>query len=175
MNEKVVQFNASLQNKKVPKLSVGDIVRVHKRIVEGNKERIQIFKGLIIAIKGKQSSSPTITVRRESSGIGVEATFPIHLPSIEKIDLLRHSKVRRSKLYYMRERTGKAAKMKVKDLSEEEEKMIKEMKVKEKKKKNQSDDKKDKKEKPTEKKATKPEKIEKKKSGDEKKAEEKKS
>ena len=153
MNEKVVQFNQSLHNKKIPELSVGDIVRVHKRIVEGNKERVQVFKGLVIAIKGKQSSSPTITVRRESAGIGVEATFPIYLPSIERIDLLRHSKVRRSKLYYMRERTGKAAKMKVKDLSEQEEKMIKE--IKEKAKKEKKEQKKDKK-------STKPEKQEKK-------------
>lgn len=127
MNEKVVQFNKSLQTKKFPPLKVGDIVRVHKHIKEGDRERIQVFKGLIIAIKGKQSSSPTITVRRESQGIGVEATFPIHLPSIEKIDLLRCSKVRRAKLYYMRNRTGKAAKMKVRDLSESEKAIIKEL------------------------------------------------
>ncbi|MEA1926382.1 MAG: 50S ribosomal protein L19 [Patescibacteria group bacterium] len=127
MNEKVVQFNKSLQTKKFPSFKVGDIVRVHKHIKEGNRERIQVFKGLIIAIKGKQSSSPTITVRRESQGIGVEATFPIYLPSIEKIDLLRRSKVRRAKLYYMRDRTGKAAKMKVRDLSESEKTIIKEL------------------------------------------------
>lgn len=161
MNEKVLQFNDSLQDKKIPKLSVGDIVRVHKRIVEGNKERVQVFKGLVIAIKGKQSSSPTITVRRESAGIGVEATFPIYLPSIERIDLLRHSKVRRSKLYYMRDRTGKAAKMKVKDLSEQEEKMIKEIKEKAKKEKKKVEGKQDKKEKRKEKKSTQPEKSEK--------------
>ncbi len=127
MNEKVVQFNKSLQIKKFPPLRVGDIVRVHKHIKEGDRERIQVFKGLIIAIKGKQSSSPTITIRRESQGIGVEATFPIHLPSIEKIDLLRRSKVRRAKLYYMRDRTGKAAKMKVRDLSEDEKALAKEL------------------------------------------------
>lgn len=127
MNEKVVQFNKSLQIKKFPPLRAGDIVRVHKHIKEGDRERIQVFKGLIIAIKGKQSSSPTITIRRESQGIGVEATFPIHLPSIEKIDLLRRSKVRRAKLYYMRDRTGKAAKMKVRDLSEDEKALAKEL------------------------------------------------
>ena len=135
MNEKVNQFNKSLQTKKVPPLRVGDVVRVHKRIKEGERERVQVFKGLIIAIKGKQSSSPTITVRRESGKIGVEATFPIHLPSIEKIDLLRRSKVRRAKLYYMRERTGKSAKMKVKDLSEKEEKVLEELEEEDKKKK----------------------------------------
>jgi large subunit ribosomal protein L19 len=120
MNQKVIEFNKSAQTKKIPDLNVGDIVRVHKRIKEGDKERVQVFKGLIIAIKGKQSSSPTITVRRESQKIGVEATFPIFLPTIEKIDILRHSKVRRSKLYYMRQRSGRSAKMKALDLSEEE-------------------------------------------------------
>lgn len=120
MNEKVLQFNKSQRTKKIPPLAVGDIVRVHKRIKEGEKERVQVFKGLIIAIKGKQSSSPTITVRRESQKIGVEAIFPVHLPTIEKIEVLRHSKVRRSKLYYMRDLTGKAAKMKAIDLSEKE-------------------------------------------------------
>ena len=143
MNEKVAKLNSSLPKNNVPQLRVGDIVRVHKRIVEGNKERVQVFKGLIIAVKGKQSSSPTITVRRESGGVGVEATFPIHMPSIEKIDLLRHSKVRRSKLYFMRERTGKAAKMKVKDLSEQEEKMIEQLKEKTKQKKQESEGKKE--------------------------------
>lgn len=129
MNQKVINFNKSQQtSNKIPLLRVGDIVRVHKRIQEGDKERIQVFKGLIIAVKGKQSSSPTITVRRESGGVGVEATFPIYLPTIEKIDLLRHSKVRRSKLYYMRERSGRAAKMKAQDLTAKEESALEEIK-----------------------------------------------
>ena len=128
MNQKVIDFNQSLRQKKIPALRVGDIVRVHKRIKEGNKERVQVIKGLVIAVKGKQSSSPTITVRRESGGVGVEITIPIYLPTIEKIDLLRHSKVRRSKLYYMRERTGRAAKMKTIDLTEEEKKELEEIK-----------------------------------------------
>ncbi|MEA2006819.1 MAG: 50S ribosomal protein L19 [Patescibacteria group bacterium] len=128
MNQKIIDFNKSQQKNKVPTLRVGDIVRVHKRIQEGDKERIQIFKGLIIAIKGKQSSSPTITVRRESGKVGVEATFPIHLPTIEKIDLLRHSKVRRSKIYYMRERSGRGAKMKAVDITEDEKKFAEEVK-----------------------------------------------
>jgi large subunit ribosomal protein L19 len=127
MNQKLVEFNKQMRIKKVPEIKVGDIVRVHKRIKEGDKERVQVFKGLVIAVKGKQSSSPTITVRRESQKVGVEATFPIHLPTIEKIDVLRHSKVRRSKLYYMRERSGRAAKMKAIDLSEEEVALMKEI------------------------------------------------
>jgi len=120
MDQKLIEFNKSLKRKDVPELRVGDIIRVHKKIKEGEKERVQVFKGLIISIKGRQSSSPMITVRRESDGIGVEITFPLYLKSIEKIDLLRHSKVRRSKLYYMRQRSGKLAKMKAQDLTEEE-------------------------------------------------------
>ena len=122
MDQKLIDFNKSLRTKKMPDIKTGDIVRVHKKIKEGDKERVQVIKGLVIAIKGKQSSSPTITVRRDSQGIGVEMTFPIYLPTIEKIEVLRHSKVRRSKLYYMRERAGKSAKMKMRDLTEEEKK-----------------------------------------------------
>ncbi len=120
MDQKIIEFNKGLKVKKVPDLQVGDVVRVHKKIKEGEKERVQIFKGLIIAIKAKQSSSPTITIRRESQGVGVEMIFPIYLPTIEKIEVLRHSKVRRSKLYYMRGRSGKSAKMKVREISEKE-------------------------------------------------------
>lgn len=120
MNQKLVEFNRNLRTKNQPVIKPGDIVRVHKKIKEGERERIQVFKGLVIAIKGKQSSSPTITVRRESQGLGVEMTLPIFLPTIEKIEVLRHSKVRRAKLYYMRGRSGKSAKMKVKELNEQE-------------------------------------------------------
>ena len=120
MDQKIIKFNKKQQHSKFPKISVGDIVRVHRKIKEGGKERIQVFKGLVIAIKGKQSSSPTITVRRVSAGVGIEMIFPIFSPVIEKIEILRHSKVRRSKLYYMRERFGKAAKMKAIELTDEE-------------------------------------------------------
>jgi large subunit ribosomal protein L19 len=127
MNQKVISFNQSQRSDKIPAIKTGDVVRVHRKIKEGNKDRIQVFKGLVISVKGKQSSSPTITVRRESQGIGVEMIFPIYLPTIEKIEILRHSKVRRSKLYYMRERTGRSAKMKTFDLTEEEKKLMEEM------------------------------------------------
>jgi large subunit ribosomal protein L19 len=130
MNQKLIDFNQSQKRSDIPEIATGDIIRVHKKIVEGDKQRIQVIKGLVIAIKGKQSSSPTITVRRESQGIGVEMVFPIYLPSIEKIEILRHSKVRRSKLYYMRERSGKSAKMKIKDFSEKEKSAQKEEKEK---------------------------------------------
>ncbi|MCK5080953.1 MAG: 50S ribosomal protein L19 [Candidatus Moranbacteria bacterium] len=126
MDQRLIDFNKSQQRADIPEIQTGDIVRVHKKIKEGEKERIQIFKGLVIAIKGKQSSSPTITVRRDSQGIGTEMVLPIYLPSIKKIEVLRHSKVRRSKLYYMRDRSGKSAKMKIKDFSEQEKTAVKE-------------------------------------------------
>lgn len=120
MNQTLLKFNQDLKTIQRPTLKAGDFVNVHKRIKEGNKERVQVFKGMVIAIKGGQSSSPMITVRRESQGVGVEITFPLYLATIEKIEVLRHSKVRRAKLYYMRGRSGKAAKMKVKDLTAQE-------------------------------------------------------
>lgn len=141
MDQKVIDFNKSQQTKQLPELQVGDIVRVHRKIKEGDKERVQIFKGLIISIKGKQSSSPTITVRRESQKIGVEMTFPIYMPTVVKIEVLRHSKVRRSKIYYMRERSGKAAKMKAIDVTEEEKKLMDELSKKPSKKEEKKEEK----------------------------------
>ncbi len=97
----------------VPVLNIGDTVRVHNKIKEGNKERIQMFEGTIIAIKGS-GISESFTVRRVSYGIGVEKTFPVHSPNIEKVDIIRSGKVRRAKLYYLRDRAGKSAKVKEK-------------------------------------------------------------
>ncbi len=159
MDQKVIEFNKSQRERKMPDIKPGDIVRVHRRIKEGGKERVQVFKGLVIAVKGKQSSSPTITVRRESGGVGVEMVFPIYLPTIEKIDLLRHSEVRRAKLYYMRKRSGRAAKMKTSDLSDEEKKVMEEigaeLKSKEEEKtEDKKGDKKEEEKKPTKEKST---------------------
>lgn len=97
----------------VPELNIGDTVRVHNKIKEGNKERIQMFEGTVIAKRGGGISA-TFTVRRVSYGIGVEKTFPIHSPNVEKVDIIRSGKVRRAKLYYLRERSGKSAKVKEK-------------------------------------------------------------
>ncbi len=97
----------------VPVLNIGDTVRVHNKIKEGNKERIQMFEGTIIAIKGS-GISESFTVRRVSYGIGVEKTFPVHSPNVEKVDIIRSGKVRRAKLYYLRDRAGKSAKVKEK-------------------------------------------------------------
>ena len=120
MDQKIIDFNKEQRHSKFPKIKIGDVVRVHRTIKEGEKSRVQVFEGLIIAIKGKQSSSPTVTVRKVTKGIGVEMVFPIFSPVVTKIEIVRHSKVRRSKLYYMRERFGKAAKMKTVDPTEEE-------------------------------------------------------
>jgi large subunit ribosomal protein L19 len=91
----------------------GDTVRVHVRVVEGEKERTQIFEGIVIRKRG-EGGRASFTVRRISYGVGVERTFPLHSPRIERIDVVRHAKVRRSKLYYLRGLAGKAARLKEK-------------------------------------------------------------
>ena len=98
---------------KIPELRIGNTVRVHVRIKEGNKERIQVFEGIIIKKQGGGVNA-TFTVRRISYGVGVEKTFLVHSPMIEKVELVRVGKARRAKLYYLRDRVGKAAKTKEK-------------------------------------------------------------
>ena len=97
-----------------PEVRPGYLVRVDVRIQEGNKSRIQAFEGVVIRVKG-HGISETFTVRKISSGVGVEKTFPLHSPKIEKIEVVRRGDVRRAKLNYMRSRTGKAAKIKTKE------------------------------------------------------------
>ena len=97
----------------LPEFAIGDTVRVNVKVVEGTRERIQAFEGVVIARKNG-SVRETFTVRRVSYGIGVERTFPIHSPKVESIKVVRRGKVRRAKLYYLRERRGKAAKVKEK-------------------------------------------------------------
>ena len=94
-----------------PNINVGDVVKVHVKIREGERERIQIFEGTIIARTGS-GVSETFTVRRVSYGVGVEKVFPVNSPNVAKVELVRSGKVRRSKLYYLRDRVGKAAKVK---------------------------------------------------------------
>lgn len=94
----------------VPEITVGDVVKVYVKVVEGNRERLQAFEGIIIGIKGG-GVRESFTVRRVSFGVGIERTFPLHSPRIDKIEVLRHSKVRRAKLYYLRNLSGKAAKL----------------------------------------------------------------
>ena len=100
-----------LLKEKIPVLKVGNTVRVHQRIKEGNRERIQVFEGIIIKKQGGGLNA-TFTVRRIASGVGVEKTFLIHSPLVEKVELVRVGKARRAKLYYLRDRVGKAAKTK---------------------------------------------------------------
>ena len=95
----------------IPSFRPGDSLRVHVRIIEGNRERIQVFEGVVIKRRGG-GISETFTVRKISSGVGVERTFPLHTPKIEKIEVKRRGKVRRAKLYYLRELRGKAARIK---------------------------------------------------------------
>ncbi len=94
-----------------PQVKIGDVVRVHVKIREGERERIQVFEGTVIARKGS-GVSETFTVRRVSYGVGVERVFPVHSPNVAKVETVRVGKVRRSKLYYLRDRVGKAAKVK---------------------------------------------------------------
>ncbi len=101
------------QIKEMPEVNVGDTVRVHVRIKEGARERIQVFEGAVIA-KRHGGIEETFTVRRLSYGVGVEKVFPLHSPTIEEIETIRHGFVRRAKLYYLRGRVGKAAKIREK-------------------------------------------------------------
>jgi len=99
------------QTKDLPDVKAGDTVRVHFKIVEGKTERIQLYEGLVIAMKNS-GVGKTFTVRKNSYGVGVERVFPMHSPRIEKVEVLRCGKVRRAKLYYIREKIGKKAKIK---------------------------------------------------------------
>ncbi|MDD2484206.1 MAG: 50S ribosomal protein L19 [Eubacteriales bacterium] len=98
----------------MPRIQVGDTVKVHIKIKEGARERIQIFEGFVLKMQNG-GLGKTFTVRRIASGVGVEKTFPMHSPRIDKVEVLRHGDVRRAKLNYMRERTGKAAKIRSKE------------------------------------------------------------
>ena len=104
-------FNEKYLKAEPPKVEVGSTVRVHIKVKEGNRERIQVFEGTVIA-KKHGGIGETVTVRRLSYGVGVEKVFPLHAPTVEKIEVVRKGKVRRAKLYYLRDRVGKAAKVK---------------------------------------------------------------
>jgi len=116
MVQKTEEFNKVQLKKGLPEIRPGDTVKVYQKIKEKNKERIQIFEGTVIARKHGKGISSTITVRRVSSGIGVERIFPLHSPNIEKIEIVKRGKVKRAKLYYLRKAKGKKAKLKQKEL-----------------------------------------------------------
>lgn len=113
------EITKEYQKNDIPKFHVGDTVKVHIKIKEGARERIQIFEGFVLK-KQNGGVSETFTVRRISSGVGVEKTFPLHSPRIEKIELVKEGEVRRAKLNYMRSRTGKSAKIRAKIYTEEQ-------------------------------------------------------
>ncbi len=100
---------------RIPKFNIGDTVKVHFRVVEGEKERIQVYEGVVISRNGGESPEATFTVRRVAYGEGVERVFPLHSPRVEKVEVSREGVVRRAKLYYLRDRTGKAARVKAKE------------------------------------------------------------
>jgi large subunit ribosomal protein L19 len=107
----LIKMISAGQTKDLPDVKSGDTVKVHFKIIEGKTERIQIYEGLVIAIKNA-GAGKTFTVRKNSYGVGVERVFPMHSPRIEKIEVVRYGKVRRGKLYYIREKIGKKAKIK---------------------------------------------------------------
>ena len=109
----IKELNKETLSNAAPQVAIGDTIKVHVKVKEGSRERIQIFEGTVIA-KKHGGIEETITVRRISYGVGVEKVFPVHSPSIEKIETVRHGYVRRAKLYYLRGRVGKAAKIREK-------------------------------------------------------------
>lgn len=113
MQDIIRSIEEEYYKKDLPQFGPGDTVKVHVKVIEGNRERIQVFEGTVIKIRG-EGLSKTFTVRRISFGVGVERTFPLHSPKIAKIEVVRKGKVRRARLYYLRELTGKKAKVKEK-------------------------------------------------------------
>ena len=111
MNEIIKAIEEEQLKKEVPVINVGDTVKVYGKIKEGNRERIQVFEGVVLKRQGG-GNRETFTVRKTSNGIGVEKTWPLHSPNVEKVEVVRRGKVRRAKLNYLRSRVGKAAKVK---------------------------------------------------------------
>lgn len=111
MNELIRSIEAAQLKAEPPKFNVGDTVKVYAKIKEGNRERVQVFEGIVLKKQGG-SCRETFTVRKNSNGIGVEKTWPLHSPNVEKVEVVRYGKVRRAKLNYLRGRVGKRAKVK---------------------------------------------------------------
>lgn len=111
MNDIIRSIEAEQVKENAPEFRVGDTVKVYAKIKEGNRERIQVFEGTVLKKQGG-SSRETFTVRKNSNGVGVEKTWPLHSPNVEKVEVIRHGKVRRARLHYLRERVGKRAKVK---------------------------------------------------------------
>lgn len=112
--EKIKKFLEPFMKKNLPEVKPGDTVRIYEKIKEKEKEKVNTFEGIVIARKHGKEIGATITVRKEIAGVGVERIFPLHLPTIEKIEILKRAKVRRAKLYYLRKLKGKKTKLKEK-------------------------------------------------------------
>ena len=134
MEKKVIEFNSEQRKGKKMDFQSGDVVKVHLKIKESGKERVQIFEGLVLSVSARQSSSPKITVRKVTHGVGVEMILPLLSKNVEKITLVKKAKVRRAKLYYVRDLTTKQSRMKYKDIKDyiqkEEEKPAEEVEEK---------------------------------------------
>ncbi|AKF94528.1 50S ribosomal protein L19 [Brevibacillus laterosporus] len=111
MNQIIRELEKEQLKQDIPAFRPGDTVRVHVKVIEGTRERIQVFEGVVIRRRGT-GVSETFTVRKISYNVGVERTFPLHTPKIDKLEVVRHGRVRRAKLYYLRDRVGKAARIK---------------------------------------------------------------
>lgn len=111
MNDIIKKIEAAQVKAEVPEFHVGDTVKVYGKIKEGNRERVQVFEGVVLK-RQNGGARETFTVRKTSNGVGVEKTWPVHSPNVEKIEIVRYGKVRRAKLNYLRDRVGKAAKVK---------------------------------------------------------------
>ena len=112
MNDIIREIEAGQRKENVPEFNTGDTVKVYAKIKEGNRERIQVFEGTVLKKQGGDSVRATFTVRKSSNGIGVEKTWPLHSPHVEKVEVIRRGKARRAKLNYLRGRVGKRAKVK---------------------------------------------------------------
>lgn len=119
MNQKLVEFNKKQRRTfaELPELQAGDVVKIYRKIKEGTKERIQMFQGMIIALRGGQSASRTITVRKVSFGVGVELVLPLNSPQIEKIEFVKRTTARRAKLYFVRDKSVKVLSRKLKEVA----------------------------------------------------------
>jgi len=117
MQTLITEFENKYRKEEIPEVRSGDTVRVHQRITEGSKERVQIFEGVVIRTHRKNSLSANITVRRNTGGIGVEKSFMLHAPNTEKVEVMRSGRVRRNYLAYMRGRSGKSARIRERDMS----------------------------------------------------------
>lgn len=116
MNQKLIAFNRTQRRSDVPPVRTGDVVRVTRKIKESGKERAQVFEGMIIAVKGGQSASLMLTIRKVSFGVGVELILPINSPQVEKIEFVKRTKAGRSKLYYVRHKSAKVLSRKLKEV-----------------------------------------------------------